>query len=376
MRKVNLKKIFLTSVKIANIILAICLLLASFANYFNPEHYWPVAILGLLFPFLFIANILFLIFWLFVKRKWSLVSGVIFLIALPQLFNTVAFHPSNSFDYQKKEGQLRIFSWNVGLMNYTALDSNEAIRENQKILNEIKKSDADIVCLEEFFSAVIPGNHYNILDSISRTLQYPYYYFSYDYPKFNGGFYSGNVIYSRYPIVDTLKNNFPPPFGGSLIQAKILFNKDTLNIFTTRMQMMLFHQEEYEALYKIKRLKDTNLSGTKDLISKLKFGYQQRGIALDIIHSQIKKAKGPVFFMGDLNDVPSSYSYRTVKQDMKDAWLNKGFGLGRTYNQLSPTLRMDYLFYSKQIQIQQYKQIRSTGSDHYGSISDYIILGK
>ncbi len=373
MRKINFKKIFLTAVKIANSFLAICLLLASMTAYFNPEHYWPIAILGLLFPFLFLANMLFLIFWLIVKRKWSLISTALILISLPQFFNTVAFHPGNNFNYEKKEGQLRILSWNVGLMNYTALDSNEAIRENQKILDEIKKSNADIVCLEEFFSAVILGNHYNILDSISRTLHYPYYYFSYDFPKFNGNFYSGNVIYSRYPIIDTAKHEFPLPFGSSLIQAKILFGKDTLSVFTTRMQMMLFHQEEYEALYKIKRLKDSNLSGTKDLISKLKFGYQQRGIALDIIHSQIKKANGPVFFMGDLNDVPSSYSYRTVKQDMKDAWLQKGFGIGCTYNQLSPTLRMDYLFYSKEIKIQQHKQIKSTGSDHYGSISDYII---
>ncbi len=369
------KKIFLGLAKFSNVIFAVLLLLASLAPFINPEKFWPVAILGLVFPFLLIVNILFILFWFFVKRKWSFVSAIVFLIALPQFFNTVAFHPGNKFNYQKKEGQLRILSWNVGLMNYTALDSNEAIRENQKILDEIKKSDADVVCLEEFFSAVIPGNHYNILDSISRTLHYPYQYFSYDFPKFEGNFYSGNVIYSKYPIIDTAKHDFPKPFGGSLLQAKILFDKDTINIFTTRMQMMLFHQEEYEALYKIKHLKDKDLSGSKDLVSKLKYGYQQRSLTLDIIHTQIKNAQGPVFFMGDLNDVPTSFSYRTVKQNMNDAWLQKGFGLGRTYNQLSPTLRIDYLFYSKQIKIQQYKQIKSSGSDHYGSISDYVILG-
>src|SRR5690606_11838143 len=242
---------------------------------------------------------------------WSMLSIMTFLIALPQLFNTLAFNPGNDFNYQKNEKQLRILSWNVGLMNYTALDSNEAIRENLKILDEIKKSNADVVCLQEFFSAVVPGNHYNILDSISRTLQYPYQYFSYDFPKFNGNFYTGNVIYSRYPIIDTAKYNFPKPFGGSLLQAKILFNNDTLNIFTTRMQMMLYNQAEYEALYKIKHLKDNDLSGSKDLVSKLKFGYKQRSLTLAIIHEQIKKAQGPVFFMGDLNDVPTSYSYKT-----------------------------------------------------------------
>lgn len=370
----NFKKLFITLAKFSNVFFAVCLLLASIAPYCKAEKCWPIAILGLVFPFLLIINIFFIPFWIFIKKKWSMLSILTFLIALPQLFNTLAFNPGNDFHYQKNEKQLRILSWNVGLMNYTALDSNEAIRENLKILDEIKKSNADVVCLQEFFSAVVPGNHYNILDSISRTLQYPYQYFSYDFPKFNGNFYTGNVIYSRYPIIDTAKYNFPKPFGGSLLQAKILFNNDTLNIFTTRMQMMLFKQAEYEALYKIKHLKDNDLSGSKDLVSKLKFGYKQRSLTLAIIHEQIKKAQGPVFFMGDLNDVPTSYSYKTVKQDMKDAWLQKGFGLGRTYNQLSPTLRIDYLFYSKQIKNKQYKQIKSSGSDHYGSISDYEIL--
>lgn len=372
----SVKKIIIVLAKIKNVIFALFLLLSSLAPYINPGKFWPIAILGLVFPFLLIVNFLFIIFWFFVKRKWSLVSTIIILLALPQLFNTIALRPGNNFNYQKKEGELRILSWNVGLMNYTALDSNEAIRENQKIFDEIKKANADIVCLQEFFTAVIPGNHYNILDSISRTMHYPYKYFSYDFPKFNGNFYSGNVIYSKYPLVDTAKHNFSKVFGSSLIEAKILFGKDTLTIFTTRMQMMLFKQEEYEALYKIKRLKDNDFLGSKDLISKLKYGYQQRNLTLDIIHSQIKKAQGPVIFMGDLNDVPTSFSYRTVKQNMKDAWLHKGFGLGRTYNALSPTLRIDYVFYSKQIKIQQYKQIKSTGSDHYGSISDYVILGE
>lgn len=373
MTKKTFKKIVFYFALTTNIFLGCSLLLASLAPYLNPEIYWPIAILGLLFPFLWAINVMFIIFWLFVRRKYCLGSVFILLISLPQFFNTVAFHPNQEFNYQKKEGRLRILSWNVGLMNYTALDSNEAITENRKILNEIKKSNADIVCLQEFFSAVIPGNHYNILDSISRTLHYPYQYFSFDFPKFNGAFYSGNVIYSRYPIIDTAKFPFPPPFGSSLIQAKILFKKDTLNIFTTRMQMMLFQQQEYEALYKIKHLKDSNLAGSKDLIQKLKFGYQQRGIALNIISNKIQASTLPIFFMGDVNDIPTSYSYHKIKANLKDAWLNKGFGLGRTYNQLSPTLRIDYLFYPNNVNLEQYKQIISTASDHYGSISDFYI---
>ncbi|MEI9946946.1 MAG: endonuclease/exonuclease/phosphatase family protein [Chitinophagaceae bacterium] len=78
----------------------------------------------------------------------------------------------------------------------------------------------------------------------------------------------------------------------------------------------------------------------------------------------------PVLFCADLNDVPNSYTYYTVKGDMQDAFLKKGFGIGRTFSALSPTLRIDYIFADDNFKIKQFKRILKRYSDHYMLVSD------
>ena len=56
---------------------------------------------------------------------------------------------------------------------------------------------------------------------------------------------------------------------------------------------------------------------------------------------------------GDLNDVPNSYTYFKVRGVFKDAFLEKGYGIGRTFRSLSPTLRIDYIFTDPRFKVQQ-----------------------
>jgi endonuclease/exonuclease/phosphatase (EEP) superfamily protein YafD len=87
----------------------------------------------------------------------------------------------------------------------------------------------------------------------------------------------------------------------------------------------------------------------------------------------IHSSKHPVIFTGDMNDVPSSYTYATIKDNLSDAWADKGFGLGRTFRFISPTLRIDYIFFSDFFNVMQAKRIITTSSDHYGLVTDLSI---
>jgi endonuclease/exonuclease/phosphatase family metal-dependent hydrolase len=78
----------------------------------------------------------------------------------------------------------------------------------------------------------------------------------------------------------------------------------------------------------------------------------------------------PVLFCGDLNDVPNSYTYFTVKNGMQDVFLKKGFGVGRTFSALSPTLRIDYIFADERFRIHQYNRVIRKYSDHYMLVAD------
>jgi endonuclease/exonuclease/phosphatase family metal-dependent hydrolase len=55
---------------------------------------------------------------------------------------------------------------------------------------------------------------------------------------------------------------------------------------------------------------------------------------------------------------------------MKDAFLEKGFGIGRTYSSLSPTLRIDYIFADDNFRINQFTRVVKNLSDHFMIMAD------
>ncbi|MDB5203420.1 MAG: hypothetical protein JWQ27_2829 [Ferruginibacter sp.] len=354
---------------IANIFCLVLMLMSNLSPLANPVRFWPVALCGLIFPVLLAGTFCFFIFWLICDRKKAWVSFLSLCLSLPNIFASVGLNRP-AFNDIKEGGDLRVVTWNVGLMNYTAIDSGTAIKNNLVILGELKTLNADVICLQELFTGMAPNGHYNFIDSISRTMGYPYHFFSFDYPKFDKSFYSGSIIFSKFPIVDTARKQYELPFAGSAIRAGILVGKDTINVITTRLQSFRFQNNEYRALQAIKHGKDSALAGSMNIIRKLKYGYGQRFAQVEIVRNMIAAQQRPVIFTGDLNDVPTSYAYTQLKKGLQDAWLEKGAGIGKTFQFISPTLRIDYIFHSSYFSAQQTKRIITDASDHNGLVTD------
>lgn len=371
--KRSVEKSLVRIIVFLNICCVILLLISDLAPLANPVSLWPVAVTGIIFPLLAIGTLLFAVFWLIMDRKKSWYSFLALLISFPNLATTFPFQFSHEFELQKPSNTLRVMSWNVELMGYNTADSVEAIRGNKIIFKEIKQSNADVICLQEFFSSVEPGSHYNLIDSIKKTAGYPYYYFSRDIPKFDEKFFSGSIIFSRYPIIDSAKILFPEGFPGSVIRAGILFNNYPIDVFTSRLQSLKFQSKEYRQLHQIKTGEVKDLESSKNILQKIRASYIEKVDQTLLIKRMIAKSRRPTIYTGDMNDVPISHAYNTVKGEMKDAWKSKGSGLGRTFRYISPTLRIDQVFYSNHFKAAQVKTIITNSSDHYGLVADLDI---
>ncbi len=371
------KIIFLRIVFFCNIFCILVLLVSNAAPYLNPYQWWPVALAGIIFPFLLITTLLFFFFWLPVRPRKAVFSLIAILISIPNISITFGHAISSKFNPIKKNGDIRLLTWNTGLMNYTAPDSNTAILNNAVIFRKLKEADADIICLQEFFTAVVPGNHYNFIDSIAKKMNYPYHYFSFDISKFDGKFYSGSIVFSRYAMIDTQKIDYPKPFYGSIIKAGVIISGDTIDIITTRLQSFQLQHNEYRELNNIKNGIDNGLTGSKNIIYKLRLGYKRRVEQIKMVKGIITKSNRPLIFSGDLNDVPVSYTYSEVRNKLKDAWITKGTGLGRTFVYLSPSLRIDQIFFNVHFRARQVKRIFAEGaSDHHALVADLVLEKK
>ena len=103
-------------------------------------------------------------------------------------------------------------------------------------------------------------------------------------------------------------------------------------------------------------------------------------ISTDFVKGKMDASPYPVILAGDLNDVPNSYAYTKVKGDMKDAFLEKGVGLGETFTsatssilRILPTLRIDYIFADNIFETTQFMRGGKKISDHLFLISDFNI---
>jgi endonuclease/exonuclease/phosphatase family metal-dependent hydrolase len=353
---------------ICNIVWVLFFLLAALAPNLDPQRWWFLAFLGLIFPFLFLGNLCFLVGWLILRKRYALISAIALLLGFKSISVFFAFHPGSGFTEQKKEGDLRIATWNVARFIEMKRNHNKGSRTRLRMMEQIEAQNADVICMQEFFHS-LAYDWYPNLTYISKNYNYPYYYFSHDVDGDNH--FTGSVIFSRYPIIDSGLIRFPrPSLPEALMHADIKVNDDTIRVYTTHLQSVQFKKGDYQRIEEIKSGEDGLVGNSKTIFSKLRTGFANRKIQVDIINQVLNDSPYPVIFCADLNDVPNSYAYYQVKADMQDAFLQKGFGIGRTFNALSPTLRIDYILADDAFDIRQFKRIVRDYSDHYMLVAD------
>jgi endonuclease/exonuclease/phosphatase family metal-dependent hydrolase len=344
-------------------------LLSCLVPYLNPQTWWFIAFLGLGFPFLLMLLIIFLLGWLIAKKpRYALISVITLLFGYKNITVFFAFNKTKVFDYKKSPGILRIATWNVARFIEMRRNNNKGSQTRLKMMELIKQQDADVICLQEFFHS-LDSAWYQNLNYISENLHYPYWVFSHDLDA--DVHYTGSIIFSRYPIIDSGLIRYPrPTLPDALIHADIKVNDDTIRVYTTHLQSLQFGKRDYERIGKIESAEDSLLSNSRTILSKIKKGVSYRSIQARLINQVLGDSPYPILFCADLNDVPDSYTYFTVRGDMQDAFLKKGFGIGRTFSAISPTLRIDYIFADDHFKIKQFNRLVKHYSDHFMLVAD------
>jgi endonuclease/exonuclease/phosphatase family metal-dependent hydrolase len=204
---------------------------------------------------------------------------------------------------------------------------------------------------------------------------YPYYCFSYD-PDGDKQ-YIGPAIFSKYPMVDTgIVRYFRPSMPEALMHADIKVNEDTIRVFTTHLQSVQFRDPDYKAITEIQNAEDSLFANSKTVVAKLRKAIMLRSSQADLARQIMDDSPYPSVFCGDLNDTPNSYTYFTIRGEMQDAFLKKGFGIGRTFSSISPTLRIDYIFADEQFRVTQFTRVVKYLSDHFMIMADVELKTK
>jgi endonuclease/exonuclease/phosphatase family metal-dependent hydrolase len=360
---------------LCNIILAVLFLLGCYAANFNPQYYWFLGFLTLSSLYLLAGLLFFIIFWLFAKRVFMLVSIAAIAIAWKPIGQLIKFN-KGSFTQVKATNNLRVMSWNIE--HFDILEHKTHPETKEKMLDLINQYNPDIACFQEMVGGEKDSTAINYVPTIAKKLNYTTYFYAYDKQNdFDSKHSFGTIIFSRYSIINKqILTNGNNNYNAMFQFVDILKNNDTIRVFNVHLQSLKFSEDNLKYIKDAGTNAEISLEKSKSIIAKLKTGFVKRKDQSERIATAISQSPYPVIVCGDFNDVPNSYAYCTIGKGLKNSFAEKGSGIGRTFSGISPTLRIDNIFVDSKFDVEQYIRIPKKLSDHFPIISDVRLTNK
>jgi len=351
-----------------NYVFAISLLISYLAPFTSPQTFWPIAFFGLAYPLLLLFSLFFIVYWFFRRKIYMLVSVIAIGIGYKALRDNIGFHKPTE-DAPKKSGEMiRVMTYNVH--DFESFSFGPMAPTFHDILNIVDNEQPDIMCFEEYRNQrfVKPC----IRDSIELILKTDQFFFA-AFSKSNGDLF-GLSIFSKYPIIDhgfiRLSRNRS---DNQCIFIDVKAPQKTFRVYCVHLQSISLEQEDYKYLDSVSQKGTTDLHSSKRIGGKLKLAFIKRSEQVFLVKQHALQCPYPYIIAGDFNDTPSSFAVNQMAKGIKNAFTEKGFGLGKTYNGDFPNFQIDYIMASPQFDVLNYKIMEKKLSDHYAVRSDLML---
>lgn len=333
----------------ANITTVLLLLFLGYNYEINPRTSPLLSTLGVLFPVAVVLCLGFLLFWLFTKKRYALLSLAGF-IACYVPMRTYA--PVN-IPKAEPLGAIKILTYNI---HYTP--TNSLAKDSLRLITDyIRRSKADIVCLQE---GVMTSD---FRDSLKDT--YPYIV-----TAEREGRSATVPLLSKFPILSWCSVDYPSQ-GNMTGAYKVLLNEgDTIIVVNNHLEctrLSYDERTEFSNIVKGRESRQMASNGSKNIFQKLARANKIRARQADSVAAFVERYKRyPVILCGDFNDNPISYTRHTIAERLTDCYVETATGPGFSFNMFLMFVRIDNVMCSKDFMPYSFKVDKSiTASDHY-----------
>lgn len=349
-------------------ILGAAILLSYLAPIVNPKTSWYIAFFGLAYPYLLLSNLLMLAYWLFRKSRWLALPLVCIGIGWGVLNKNIGLRLSQTYDVASDSSRVRVMTYNVhSFKKYGA--KNDSYTKHE-IFEIIKTEQPDVMCFQEFYTRAM--GQYDMVDSIQNILKTSGYY--YETVRRYKDQSAGMAIFSKFPV---MAHGFIPLSEKSsenqCIYVDLKKGLRMLRVYAVHLQSIRFDPEDYRYLDNLSGENKPEAGSAKRLGSKLKVAFQKRSEQVFKVRGHADSCKYPFVIAGDFNDTPTSFAVNQMSKGLKNAFVEKGSGLGRTYNGSFPNFQIDYIMASQHFDVKSYKVVEKKLSDHYPVCSDLVL---
>lgn len=287
-----------------------------------------------------------LIIYFSIKRSWY------FLISLSALLLNFQFITSNfsvgrilNRNSSATSMKIKVATYNVHSFNI----QNDFLPIND-IADYINNENVDILCMQEY------APHYMYSEEEVREA---FGFFDHMIVRKSTMNKIGLVIYSKFPIKATGIINFPNSANGAIWADVSISGYKIIRIVNVHMQTTGLKNVFHLGI----------LGSTMNFTDNAKI----RATQVQLVRDLIDTTKYPVVLAGDFNDLPSTYTFNTLKGELRDNFIYGGLGTAGTFKSKFSFLRIDNILSSKSLKCTKYYSDRKEWSDHNPVIAEFIL---
>lgn len=326
------------------VLLACATVLIIAMQYIDPAKMWVLPTLTLCAPIIYILEIAAMLYWI-IRWKWRFAAFATVFVAAGSVYLPLYYKIDLTRRYDTKYVE----------RNFTKVVSyNVANGNNAELVEYIGQMKPDIICLQEFLTE--DDSKWDALGKEYRT-------------TVSGGNQFSCEIFTRYAILHQGQIDSLPRYNA--VWADLKISDDTVRVINLHLQSTSIRPEDTQFIQHHEYIFDNERENKlKSIISRLAENTRKRAVQATAIRGFIDASPYDMIICGDFNDVPLSYSYHRIAEDLKDTFAEAGNGYSYTFDGYFRMLQIDHILVSPDIEVISYEADNSAKySDHYPVIT-------
>ena len=337
--------------RIISIIAAFVLLFSAYGGRVNPNIWTLPSMATLALPVIALC-VLVLLAVLALFRQWR--SAAVLVGALLLSWPTLRlisplnlFHPEADPD----KVQLKVLTMNVTQFNW--VDGDKPNKSMRYILDQ----NADVVVIQEG----LVDFSYEQLEPVKPMLKELYK----KYPYRKKAFFDVGIL-SKYPYTEVKSSALDKDKLNYFIKAwDVQAPGGDIRVVSMHLSSLRFTQNDSKIIESMNKPSNRKRR-VKSVVRKLDNGFRTHVRQVTAMRKLLGETTGDVIVMGDMNDTPGSYTYRTLcGDDLLDAWAESGFGPTYTFHAHHLYVKIDHIFYRGNMKLLTCRRDKEGESDHY-----------
>ena len=338
--------------RLITIVASFALLFAAYGGRVDPNIWTLPSLATLALPAVAVAVLVLLVL-LVLFRQWR--AAVVLVGAICLSWPTLRLiSPVNLWGPKEDPDEVHL---KVMTMNVTEFNWQEKTSEPSKNMRYILDEDADIVVIQEglvYYS-------YEQQDRIKPMLEELYK----KYPYRKKHFFDVGIL-SKYPFTEVQSPVLAQDSLGYFIKAwDVEAPGGDIRVMSMHLSSLRLNKNERGVIESM-NLPSGRKRRIQSVTRKLDVGFISHARQADAMRQVLDDSPGDVLVMGDLNDTPGSFAYRTVcGDDLHDAWAETGFGPTYTFNSHHLYVKIDHILYRGHLKPLWCRRVKAGESDHY-----------